>query len=376
VEVVCKLVASRSDVEKFIRFPHDLYKGDPCYVAEMYLAQKSMFDKSRYPFFAYGDTALFLAFRDGKVVGRIAAINNPRYNEFHQSNVGFFGFFDSIRDQEVVKKLFAEVRKFGENKQFDKMIGPTNYTTNETAGVLIDGFDSPPVIMMTYNYPYYESLLITEGLTKEMDLLAYFLKPEEISHKSVRLLPDIEKRLASEGITIKKLSKKIIHQESIKIREIYHKAWIKNWGFVPFTNEEFDYLKNDLSLIMDPDFTFLAEKNGEPVGFCIAIPNVNEILIKYKKGKLFPFGFLDLWLRKNKTKTMRILALGVVPEMRKKGIEAVFYAKCILAARAKSQTGAEASWILENNAEMNQALINLQAKKYKTYRLYSFPLQS
>jgi len=190
----------------------------------------------------------------------------------------------------------------------------------------------------------------------------------------VRLLPNIEKRLASEGITIKKLSKKSIHKESIKIREIYHKAWIKNWGFVPFTHEEFDYLKNDLSLIMDPDFTFLAEKNGEPVGFCIAIPNVNEILIKYKKGKLFPFGFLDLWLRKNKTKTMRILALGVVPEMRKKGIEAVFYAKCILAARAKSQTGAEASWILENNAEMNQALINLQAEKYKTYRLYSFNL--
>ncbi|MBK8620793.1 MAG: GNAT family N-acetyltransferase [Saprospiraceae bacterium] len=374
MDIVCRQVETPADIEKFIGFPNDLYKGDNCYVAELYMAQKVMLDKSRYPFFAYGDTALFLAYKNGKVVGRIAAIDNPRYNDFHQSNVGFFGFFDSIKDHEVVGKLFSEVRNFGKHKHFDKMIGPTNYTTNETAGVLIDGFDAPPVIMMTYNYPYYESLLISEGLQKEMDLLAYFLKPEEINHKSVRLLPDLEKRLEKDGITIKKLNKNIIHRESIKIREIYHRAWIKNWGFVPFTDEEFDFLKNDLAQIMDPDFTFLAEKNGEPVGFCIAIPNINEILIKYKRGKLFPFGFIDLLLHKNKTKTMRILALGVVPEMRKKGIEAVFYAKCILAALSKSQRGAEASWILANNQEMNQALINLYAKQYKTYRLYSLPL--
>jgi GNAT superfamily N-acetyltransferase len=375
MEIKCRVVDSPSWVKKFIDFPHDLYKDDPHYVPEIYIGQKKLFDKKSYPFFEYGDATLFLVFRDGKIVGRIAAIDNPRYNTFHGRNVGFFGFFDCIQNQVVADVLFEKVLSHARSKGYNQIIGPVNYTTNETAGVLVDGFTLPPVVMMTYNFPYYQTLFDEAGFVKEMDLFAYFLDVKKVSKRSLVVAEKIENRLLSKGITIRKVSKKTLEKDAAEIKEIYNHAWEKNWGFIPFTEAEFDHLKEDMMQILDPDFNYVAELNGNtPVGFSITIPDINEILIKNKRGRLFPFGIFRLLFGKNKTKTMRVLALGVLPEYRRMGIEAIFFAKNIREAEKKSKIGAEASWILENNREMNQSLIKLNAGLYKTYRLYSHNL--
>jgi GNAT superfamily N-acetyltransferase len=371
MEIVCKVVETKSDLKDFIDFPHDLYKTDKNYVPEIYIGQQSMFDKKNYPFYRFGDSSLFLACRNNKIVGRIAAISNPAYNKYHSSNTGFFGFFDCINDKEVAGVLLDKVRQYSLKCGYTKIIGPTNYTTNETAGILTDGFDSPPVVMMTYNFPYYAELLNNNGFMKEMDLFAYFMTPQNVNKKSLTLSDRISERLYTKDINVRKISVKNLVKDAAVFEEIYNKAWEKNWGFVPFTHEEFVYLKNDLVRIIHPDFVYIAEKNGLPVGFMICIPNINEILIRNKRGRLLPWGIFRLWFGKSKIKTIRVLAMGVVEGFRKQGIEALFISKVIKAAQQHNITGAEASWILENNAEMNQSLQKLGAKLYKTYTLYS-----
>jgi len=198
----------------------------------------------------------------------------------------------------------------------------------------------------------------------------------KVSEKSIQLADAIEKRLATKGITIRNIRIKDLDKETERVKNIYNSAWEENWGFVPFTDAEFEYLKNDLKLILDPNFGFIAEKDGEPIGFNLTLPNINEILQKNKRGKLFPFGIFRLLLGKSKTKTVRILAMGVKEEFRKLGIEAVFFAKNILEAKRKNLIGGEASWVLENNESMRKSAEHLNGEKYKTYRLYKMTLDT
>lgn len=372
----CRPVHSGSELRKFIDFPHELYQSDPCYVPEVYLGQKAMFNTKKYPFYQYGQADLFLVWEGKNILGRIAAIQNPRYNQYHGTNVGFFGFFDCVNREDVASLLLHTVKQKAMEQGYETILGPMNYTTNETAGVLIEGFNSPPYVLMTHNFPYYGDLLERFGFQKEMDLLAYVLSPDKVSEKSIQLLEKLESRLHLQGITIRRANIKNLKKEGEIIKTIYNQAWEKNWGFVPFTDAEFEYLTKDLSPVIDPEFTFIAEKEGMPVGFSITLPNLNEILIKNKRGRLFPLGIFRLLFSKKRTKTVRILALGVIPEFRKCGVESVFYARTILAARAHGKTGAEASWILENNKEMNAGLLKLQGEVYKKYRLYSARIQA
>ena len=369
-------VSSEKMLKAFINFPHDLYEGDPNYVPEIFMGQRDMMNPKKYPFHKYGTAKYFLAYKDGKIVGRVAAINNPNYNTHFNTKVGFWGFMDMTNDQDVCNALVAEVVKYAKSHGHTSIMGPTNFTTNETAGVLVEGFDDPPKIMMTYNKPYYKTLLENFGLKKEMDLYAYMIYTSKVSEKSIQLADAIEKRLATKGITIRNISIKDLNQETERVKNIYNSAWEENWGFVPFTDAEFEYLKNDLKLILDPNFGFIAEKDGEPIGFNLTLPNINEILQKNKRGKLFPFGIFRLLLGKSKTKTVRILAMGVKEEFRKLGIEAVFFAKNILEAKRKNLIGGEASWVLENNESMRKSAEHLNGEKYKTYRLYKMTLDT
>lgn len=357
-------------ISDFINFPHDLYADDPIYVPEIFIGQKDMMDPKKYPFHKYGKVKYFLAEKDGKIVGRIAAIENPNYNRHHQSNVGFFGFFDFVNDEEVAFALLDKAKTYAKENGHDYLMGPTNFTTNETAGTLVDGFDDSPKIMMTYNKPYYGKIIETYGLQKEMDLYAYMIYTDKASEKSLRIADAVEARLKNRGITIRNVNLKDINNEAKKIQKIYNDAWEENWGFVPFTDDEFEYLKNDLKMLLDPAFAYIAEKDGAPIGFGLTLPNINEILIKNKRGKLFPFGIFRLLFGKKKTKTVRVLALGVMEEYRKLGIEAIFFAKNIKVARERGLIGGEASWILENNEPMRAAAEHLNGVKYKTYRLY------
>lgn len=361
---------SKKEIKQFINFPHQLYKGDPNYVPDLYLAQKEMFDRKKYPFFEYGDVQCFLAFKYGKPVGRIAAIVNKRYNEYHGSNVGFFGFYDFIYEKEVAQALMDRAKAYLEKFNFEALIGPTNFTTNETAGYLVDGFEEPPKIMMTYNKPYYDTIMKEMGLVKEMDLFAYFIPSFEASDKSIRLSEMLEARLQKQGITIRNISLKNFSQEIKHLKKIYNDAWENNWGFVPFTDAEFKHIADGLKMLADEKFAYIAEDNGDPIGFSISIPDINEITKDFKNGRLFPFNIFKLLLNKKKVSSVRVMATGVKEEYRRKGIEAIFFAKNILEARKRKLKGGEASWILENNTMMVQAAEKLNGVKYKTYRLY------
>jgi GNAT superfamily N-acetyltransferase len=373
--VTIKEVTFEKGISEFINVPHDLYEGDPCYVPEIFIGQKDMMNPKKYPFYKYGKAKFFIAQKNGRNVGRIATIDNTNYNKHHNSSVGFFGFMDFIEDQEVVDALLDKAKAFAQENGYEYLMGPTNYTTNETAGILVEGFNEPPKILMTYNKPYYGQLLENYGLKKEMDLYAYMIPTANASEKSLRIADVVETRLKQKGITIRNVNIKDIDNEAKRIQKVYNEAWDENWGFVPFTDAEFEYLKNDLKMLIDPKFTYIAEKNGEPIGFGITLPNINEILIKNKRGKLFPFGIFRLLFGKSKTKAVRVLALGVIGEYRKMGIEALFFAKNITEAKKRGLIGGEASWVLENNEPMRTAAEHLNGEKYKTYRLYKMPLR-
>lgn len=369
-----KLVNGKRALKQFIDFPHQLYREDPYYVPELHIAQRDILTPGKHPFHLYGNAQCYLAYRGDTIVGRITSIYNPRYNEHFSSNVGFFGFFDCINDPAVAAALLAKAKEDAKARGFDRIMGPTNLTTNDTAGVLVEGFDDPPRIMMTYNAAYYPELLEQAGLAKEMDLYAYDIRTTDVSDRTLRITDALRSRLQRAGITIRDIRLKELDAEAEKMLEVYNEAWIDNWGFVPFTKEEFEFIKNDLKLIAVEPFIYIAEHEGETIGFSVTIPNVNEILQRIGNGRLLPTGIFRLLMGKSKTKYVRIMAMGVKQAYRKKGIEAVFFANNIRTAQERGVIAGEASWVLESNKEMIDAAENLNGKRYKTYRLYSGPV--
>ncbi len=365
-------VESKSDKKRFIKFPHDLYKGDANYVPELYLNISEVLSKKKNPFFKHSEADLFIATdADGKVVGRIAAILDNNYNNHHDSNVGFFGFFDVVEDYNVASALLDKALEWVKAKGVDRILGPTNFTTNDTAGMLVEGYDRPPTVMMTYNKPYYNDFVTKYGFGKEMDLFAYYIPTEGVNEKSLRLASMLQERLARKGITIRTATKKSKKSDIVKIKDVYLKAWEKNWGFVPPTDEEYNHLAEGLNLLLDLRYVYLAEEKGKLIGFGVALPDINEITKNFKNGKLLPFNIIKLLLNKSKVSLIRIILLGILEDYRKLGIEAVFFANYIKAAKENNLKAGEASWVLESNTMMVQAAEKLNGQKYKTYRIYS-----
>lgn len=362
-------VSSKKELTAFIDFPHDLYKGDPNYVPELFIAQRDLLTK--HPFHKHNKLQAFLAYDGGKIVGRIAAILNNAHNEFNNRNDGFFGFFDAIDSDEVAKALFDTVTKWLKEKGVDqKIVGPVNFSTNEACGVLIEGFDSPPVLMMTYNRPYYIDLIERQGYQKQMDLIAWHWQGSNYNDRSTRLLNALLERLKRKNIVIRQVNLKNFKQETQKLREVYNSAWDKNTGFVPLTDEEFEYLAKDLKLILDPELALVAEHEDKIVGFGLALPDYNQVFHKIDRGRLLPTGILKLLLGRKKINQMRVYALGVIEGYRKLGIEACLYASIINVYLRKGWASAEAGWTLENNTMMNSAIEAINGKPYKKYRLY------
>ncbi|RYF88043.1 MAG: hypothetical protein EOO03_09315 [Chitinophagaceae bacterium] len=361
-------VKSKKELAAFIDFPHDLYKNDPNYVPELFIAQKDLL--TTHPFHKHSSLQPFLIYTDGKVTGRIAAILNNNHNKFNHANDGFFGFFDCINDAATAKQLFDTAAKWLREKGVETMIGPVNFSTNEACGLLVKGFDSPPMVMMTYNAAYYADLMEQAGLAKKMDLIAYKFGADGYDDRSAKLLDALQARLKRNNIVIRKINMKDFKNEAKKLREVYNAAWDANLGFVPMNNDEFDYLAKDLKLILDPDFCLVAEQEGKVVGFGLAVPDLNQVLIKVKRGRLLPTGIFKILLGKKKISAIRIMALGVVDGYRKMGIEACLYGTIIKDYRRKGLTSAEASWTLENNEMINRAIEAINGDPYKTYRIY------
>ncbi|MBL1410566.1 hypothetical protein [Sphingobacterium faecale] len=363
-------VETKKQRAEFIDFPHDLYLGNANYVPELFIAQSDLLNPKKHPFYKHSSAQLFLAYREHKVVGRIAAIWNTNHNTFNKVSEGQFGYFDCINDQEVASALFNAALSWVKAKGGNNIVGPINLSTNETCGLLVEGFDTPPMAMMPYNSPYYLDLISNYGFDKKVDLLAYNVRTETANTRAVQLMDRLEERLGRSGIKLRTINLKDFKSEAAKIREVYNKAWDKNLGFVPMTDEEFDYIAKDLKMIVDPRFCIIAEKGEEIIGFAVGIPNINEIQINIKRGRLLPTGIFKLLFGKKNIKSLRVLMLGVLEKYRKLGIEACLYGRIIRNAKPAGIRGAECSWMLETNYLMNHAIEQINGELYKRYRLY------
>ncbi len=370
--VVIRRITSKADKLKFVRFLWDIYGSDPYWVPPLEMDRMKLIDEVINPFYKHVDVAWFLAEDNGKIVGRIAAIINHYHNSFHNDKAGFFGFFECVNDANIAAKLFEAAEDFLRSKGMTEILGPHNPSTNDELGLLIEGFGKPPVLLMTYNPKYYIDLIEHNGYSKAKDLYAWLLSTDTSrSEKLIRVTEAMQKRA---GITIRSFNKKDFANEVKRIKALYNAVWEKNWGFVPMTDEEFDFLAGDLKQIYDPDLIFFAEKNGETIGFALSLPDVNKA---FHSGPGIPRGMMNLpialWNLMTKKKaidTVRILTLGVAKEYRGRGIDAMFYRKTIEIAEKKGYKFGEASWILEDNDMMNRACEMMNGKKYKTYRVY------
>ncbi len=359
---------SSADRRSFLRFPYEFYKNDPYWVPPLILDQKALFDSAKHPFYLHGTMQRFLARRAGRTVGRIAAILDPNFSRFHGEKAGFFGFLEMIDDAEVAAGLLGAARDWLVQQGAEVIRGPVNPSTNYECGVLVNGFDSSPRIMMTYNPPYYGALIEAAGLKKAKDLLAYDLPVANARADRVRTLTD---RAASNGIHLRTLRLKDYEKEVELAWGVYNSAWAKNWGFVPMTREEFQHHGRELKQILIPDLAWIAEVDGQAIGFALAIPDINEAL-HHLRGRLFPFGLFKLLWCQRKIKYLRVIVLGVKEEFRSTPAAAALYAALIRECARLNFGGAECSWILEDNVLMRRSIETLGGKVYKTYRIYEF----
>jgi hypothetical protein len=369
-------VTSRSALKRFITFPWKIYAGDPNWVPPLISERKAFFSRKKNPFYRYAKVQLFLAVYQGEVLGRIASCVNFTHNQFHQEKVGFFGFFESIQNYDVAYRLLKVAMIALKRAGMEMMRGPVNFSTNHDVGLLVDAFDQPPVLMMPYNPSYYVEYFERFGLTKEMDLLAFRMTQENAP--SERLQKIVERVRSRSGATFRKVDLSDFDNELSRALKIYNDAWEDNWGFVPLHEDEFAHVGKDMKQILDPDLLLFAEIDGEPVGFALALPDINQVLIKLN-GRLLPFGLLRLlWDTKirNKIDQVRVLTMGVVKEHQKRGIDTVFYLDLFNNGTAKGYHTAELSWVLETNKLMIAVAESLGAQRYKTYRVYQAPLMT
>jgi GNAT superfamily N-acetyltransferase len=315
---------------------------------------------------------LFLARRNGEIVGRIMASDDPNYNALHGSNVGCFGLFESLDDQDVADALFASASAWLRNRGRDEVMGPIDYSTNYVCALLIDGFEHPPMLLTSHNPPYYEALFDRAGFRKEIDFYAWwFADPAEAVARLRRLSAVLERKRKLASIRAANL--KNLAEESRRLREVYNQAWENNWGFVPFTPNEFNFMAKELKPVVDPEFVYIAEVDGKPAGFLLCMPDINAA-IRHADGRLMrfglPIGLAKLLYHKARIKTVRLVALGVVAKYRRHGIAERLVLQIIETAMIKRGYIGEASLVLENNVMMNRFLEAIGAERYKTYRIF------
>ena len=333
---------------------------------------ETLLSRTKNPFFEHAEAEYFLAERDGEVVGRIAAISNRLHNETHQDRVGFFGFFESIDDQAVADALFQAATAWCQARNHNVLRGPASFSVNDECGLLVQGFESPPTLMMPHNPRYYIRLMEQAGFSKAKDLWVYQGGSEEgyvpVPERLARATELIRQR---QGITLRSLNMKDFEGEVERIKELYNSAWEKNWGFVPMTDHEIDHLAEQFKPVVIPEMVPMAEKDGKLIGFGIALPDLNVIFRTNRSGRLFPVIFRLLWaLKMKRIRRARILLLGVVPAFQGKGVDAMLYHWIWTKSGERGIYWGEAGWILEDNPAMNAGLEKMTFRVYKTYRLY------
>ncbi len=372
------LSRSKRDLSRFFDVADGIYRGDPNWVPPLRDDLAKAFSEKN-PFFRHAEMQLFVARRGGQDAGRIAAILDRHHNDFHGEKTGFFGFFESQNDRSVSDSLLDAAAGWARHRGMETLRGPANPSLNDEAGLLVEGFDKPPVLMMTYNPRYYVDLIEAAGFRKAKDLLAYWFEigPEPLA-RFARINERFRKRAAD--IEVRKVSKRSLMADLPKIREVYNDAWEKNWGFVPMTSEEMDFMAARLKPLLDENFLFLGETRRsdgslEPIAFMLSLPDYNAA-IQPLGGRLLPFGWLKFLLGLKRIKTLRVVTLGLKKDFRMRGIQSLMFEEGLRAALKRGLTGCEVSWMLEDNDLVLRSVRLWGGKHYKTYRMYDRPLES
>jgi GNAT superfamily N-acetyltransferase len=371
-DVVVTAVNTPAEKKEFIALQYELYKNDPNFVPPLLMERNDFLNEKKNPWFEFGRAQLFLARRHGKVVGRISASEDPRYNDFHGTQIGWFGLFECIDDQAVANALLDTAERWVKARGLKQFLWPCSFSSNQDWGTLIEGFDQPPVLMTPYNARYYPKLFEAWGLSKAKDLWAWQIDiQKDVPEKVARIAEKVRKR---EEIIVRQANMKDWDAEVRRIKNIYNDAWEKNWGFVPMTEREFDHLAKDLKQILIPELCLIAEVNYEAVGFAITLPDANIALKATGNGRLttfgLPIGLAKLLLASKKIKSGRLAILGIKAGYRKRGLDSVLFLDTFNNCRKQGWWGGEISWTLEDNDMVNRAIEIFGCKRYKTYRVY------
>jgi GNAT superfamily N-acetyltransferase len=361
-----RAAGSRADIRRFIRYPFIRYRDDPHWVPPLLMVEREQFDPRKNPFFEHARMNLFVAERGGEVVGRVTVIDDDNHNETHGDNLLFFGFFEA-KDEEAAGALFARVEGRARELGREAVRGPVNPSMNHSAGMLIDAFDSDPYVMMPYNPPEYPRYVEAAGYRKVKDLYAWTFEHDWEVKKIGRLAERVRKR--NKALVVRSVEMKRWDEELARVKDLYNRAWVRNWGFVRYTEAEFDQLAREFKMILDPELVALAEVDGELAGITVLIPDANQVF-KKMRGRLLPFGVFHLLRRNRIMDRVRLPILGVAPEHRNKGLELLMIHELYGRAMAKGYRACEASWTLEDNRAMNHVIEAGGAKHYKTYRIY------
>jgi GNAT superfamily N-acetyltransferase len=365
-------VTDRKSLVKLIEFPFRLYRDDPNWVPPLIEERVEFFDHRKNPFFEHARDQLYLARRGDAIVGTIGAVVDDNHNQTHGEQTGMFGFFDTINDPDVAAALLGTAESWVRAQGMNCIRGPMNYSTNHEIGCLVDGYELPPMVMMTHNPRYYPALIEGQGYHKAMDVFAWltYLK-EDLEAAPAKLFHVAEQSVIRSGIKVREADLRNFRHEVEQIKVVYNQAWTKNWGFVPLTDHEIDHLAAGLKQIVDPHLILIADTSaGEPVGISLCLPDVHQALRLSGGGHYFPLGLAKFLWQRRKIDQCRVMVMGVIEEYRTKGIDAYFYVKTAQTARDRGYKRAESSWILESNTMMNTIIERMGGRRYKTYRIF------
>jgi ribosomal protein S18 acetylase RimI-like enzyme len=359
------LKGNKKDLKSFVSVPWDIYGNEPNWVPPLRISVEELFAK-KHPFHQAASVQGFLAVRNGKAIGRILAVDNEAYKKFHEEQVGFFGFYECINDQEVSDALFDKVHTWLKERGLTKVVGPVSPSTNYECGLLVDGFETDPYIMMTHNPKFYPELIEKKGYEKAKDLLAFNIDLSfEMPRAMVRVSDRVEK---SNRITYRAVEKSNWDRDVNLLLEIYNSAWEKNWGFVPMSEDEFREIANGMKMIVDENIAYIAFVGDDPAGFIIALPDYHQVFKKIPNGKLLPTGIFKLLFGKKNITRYRVLTLGLKPKYRQLGLASLLIKKTHEMSGAYKE--AEMSWVLEDNTNMIKPIERIGGAVHKTYRIY------